>query len=109
MSSSVVRRHKIRKSPPQPLDRHLAEIGDSDGSVYINAGIDSTCCKKRGRTLHKLTNGIMVSSPSTKTTTTTKRTLKESSDDFASELSNDSSNDDQFDSINTRSCSHCGK
>jgi len=42
MSSSVVRRYKIRKSPPQPLDRHLSEIGDTDGSTYINAGIDST-------------------------------------------------------------------
>jgi len=42
MSSSVVRRQKFRKSPPQPSDRHLAEIDDSDGSIYINAGIDST-------------------------------------------------------------------
>ncbi len=42
MSSSVVRRQKIRKSPPQPLDRHLAEIDEFDGSIYINAGIDST-------------------------------------------------------------------
>jgi hypothetical protein len=42
MSSSVVRRQKFRKSPPQPLDRHLAELGDFDGSIYINAGIDST-------------------------------------------------------------------
>lgn len=41
MSSSVVRRQKFRKSPPQPSDRHLAEI-ESDGSIYINAGIDST-------------------------------------------------------------------
>jgi hypothetical protein len=41
MSSSVLRRQK-RKSPPQPLDRHLAEIAESDGSIYINAGIDST-------------------------------------------------------------------
>jgi hypothetical protein len=42
MSSSVVRRQKLRKPPSQPLDRHLAEIGEFDGSVYINAGIDST-------------------------------------------------------------------
>jgi hypothetical protein len=42
MSSSVVRRQKFRKSPPQPVDRHLAEIGEFDGSIYINAGIDST-------------------------------------------------------------------
>jgi hypothetical protein len=42
MSSSVVRRQKFRKSTLQPLDRHLAEIAESDGSIYINAGIDST-------------------------------------------------------------------
>ena len=42
MSSSVVRRQKFRKSPPQPVDRHLAEIDQSDDSIYINAGIDST-------------------------------------------------------------------
>lgn len=42
MNSSIVRRQKIRKTPLQPIDRHLAEIGDLDGSTYINAGIDST-------------------------------------------------------------------
>ncbi|UJR37699.1 hypothetical protein I4U23_030394 [Adineta vaga] len=111
MSSTIVRRQKIRKTPAQPLDRHLSEISDLNGSIYINAGIDSTCCKKRGRTIHKLTNGIMVSSPSTQTTKTAKakRTLNTSRLDFSSELRNDSSIDDQFDSLNRRHCSHCGK
>lgn len=122
MSSSVVRRQKLRKSPPQPSDRHLAEIGEFDGSTYINAGIDSTwyviinslsllyslwyliSCKKRGRTIHKLTNGIMVSAPQTQRTMNNR-----SGDDLSSELSNDSSNDDQTDSIPNRNCSHCGK
>jgi hypothetical protein len=35
-------RQKYRSSPRQPLDRHLSEIGEVDGTVYINAGIDST-------------------------------------------------------------------
>ena len=35
-------RRKPRSSPPQPLDRHLSEMGEFDGTVYINAGIDST-------------------------------------------------------------------
>ncbi len=64
-------------------------------------------CKKRGRTIHKLTNGIMVFSPSTQITT--KRKITGSGDDFSSELSNDSSNDERFDSLNIQSCSHCGK
>jgi hypothetical protein len=38
-----------------------------------------------------------------------KRTLTSSGDDLLAELINDSSNDDQFDSINKRCCSHCGK
>jgi hypothetical protein len=42
MSNSLVRRQKYRKSTPQPLDRHLSEIGEFDGTIYINAGIDST-------------------------------------------------------------------
>jgi hypothetical protein len=42
MSSVIVRRKKYRSSPPQPLDRHLSEIGEFDGTIYINAGIDST-------------------------------------------------------------------
>jgi hypothetical protein len=41
MSSLIERRKKCR-STPQPLDRHLSEIGDGDGTIYINAGIDST-------------------------------------------------------------------
>ncbi|CAF0788023.1 unnamed protein product [Adineta ricciae] len=105
MNSSIVRRQKIRKIPLQPIDRHLAEIGDLDGSTYINAGIDSTCCKKRGRTIHKLTNGIMVSSSSDQR----KRTMNSSQVDDSSDLSNDGSIDDQFDSLNTQCCSHCGK
>ncbi|CAF2448285.1 unnamed protein product [Rotaria sp. Silwood2] len=107
MSSSLIRRQKFRKSPPQPIDRHLTEIDGSDGSVYINAGIDSTCCKKRGRTIHTLTNGIVVSTPQTQITI--KRTISGSGNDLLSELSNDSSNDDRLDSINTQCCSHCGK
>ncbi|CAF1261829.1 unnamed protein product [Rotaria sp. Silwood1] len=107
MSSSVVRRQKFRKSPPQPIDRHLTEIDNAGGSIYINAGIDSTCCKKRGRTIHKLTNGIVISTPQTHIVT--KRIVSGSGDDLLSELSNDSSNDDRLDSINTQCCSHCGK
>jgi hypothetical protein len=42
MSSGIVRRQKKSSSPPQPLDRHLSEIGEFDGTIYINAGIDST-------------------------------------------------------------------
>lgn len=42
MSIVITRPRKNRKSPPQPLDRHLSEIGELDGTVYINAGIDST-------------------------------------------------------------------
>ena len=42
MTSSAVRRLTIREKPSQPIDRHLAELDESDGSVYINAGIDST-------------------------------------------------------------------
>jgi hypothetical protein len=42
MTSVVERRRKHRSSPPQPLDRHLSEIGVFDGTIYINAGIDST-------------------------------------------------------------------
>ena len=47
MSSSLTRRSKLRKSPLQPSDRHLAEISESDGSIYINAGIDSTWFVRR--------------------------------------------------------------
>lgn len=47
MSSSLVRRIKFRPSPPQPYDRHLSEINESDGSIYINAGIDSTWFVRR--------------------------------------------------------------
>jgi hypothetical protein len=42
MTSVIEHRRKHRSSPPQPLDRHLSEIGERDGTVYINAGIDST-------------------------------------------------------------------
>ena len=35
-------RRKKCRTPPQPLDRHLSEIGECDGTIYINAGIDST-------------------------------------------------------------------
>lgn len=42
MSSIIVRRQKTRSPPTQPLDRHLSEVGELDGSIYINAGIDST-------------------------------------------------------------------
>ncbi|CAF0968412.1 unnamed protein product [Rotaria sordida] len=105
MSSSVVRRQKFQKAPPQPIDRHLAEIDGSDGTIYINAGIDSTCCKKRGRMIHTLTNGIVVSSQTQMTTT---RSICGSGDDLLLELTNDSLNDDQLDSINSQ-CSHCGK
>jgi hypothetical protein len=42
MSSVNVRQQKFRSSTIQPLDRHLSEIGEFDGTIYINAGIDST-------------------------------------------------------------------
>jgi hypothetical protein len=42
MSSVIVHRQKNRSPPPQPLDRHLSEIGEIDGTIYINVGIDST-------------------------------------------------------------------
>jgi len=42
MNCTNQQRRKHRSSPPQPLDRHLAEIDESDGTIYINAGIDST-------------------------------------------------------------------
>ncbi len=42
MSSLIIRQHKYRSLPTQPVDRHLSEIGESDGTIYINAGIDST-------------------------------------------------------------------
>lgn len=42
MNSMAEFRRKSRSSPPQPLDRHLSEMGEFDGTIYINAGIDST-------------------------------------------------------------------
>jgi hypothetical protein len=43
MNSSIHRRtSKHHRTPRQPLDRHLSETGESDGTIYINAGIDST-------------------------------------------------------------------
>lgn len=41
-SLPVVRRTKNRKAPEQPIDRHLSEIEEFDGTIYVNAGIDST-------------------------------------------------------------------
>jgi len=55
-------------------------------------------CKKRGRTIHKLTNGVMVSSSQSKIAN--KRMLAKSCDNLASALINDNSNDDQLDSVN---------
>jgi len=56
----------------QPLDRHLSEIVQATSSAtYINAGIDSTCCKKQTATIHRLNadgNGVVDSSLSSSTT-----------------------------------------
>lgn len=38
MSNIIAQRRKSR----QPLDRHLSETDHSNGTTYINAGIDST-------------------------------------------------------------------
>ena len=64
-------------------------------------------CKKMGRTIHTLTNGVMA--PSTKTKVINRRILLEHRDDLLAVLINDSSNDDGCDSIHTRHCSLCGK
>lgn len=42
MNSVTDHQQKHRSKPRQPLDRHMSEIGEYDGGVYINAGIDST-------------------------------------------------------------------
>ena len=39
---NMTNQRKHRSSPRQPLDRHLSEIGEHDGTTYINVGIDST-------------------------------------------------------------------
>ncbi|CAF1250875.1 unnamed protein product [Rotaria magnacalcarata] len=107
MSSSIVRRQKFRKTTIQPIDRHLTETENSDGSIYVNAGIDSTCCKKLGRTIHTLINGIVVSPLQTRIGI--KLVIDGSIDDFSLELGNDNANDYQLDAIPTKSCLHCGK
>ena len=42
MSGVIHRQQKLCSSTIQPLDRHLSEIDEKDGTIYINAGIDST-------------------------------------------------------------------
>ena len=83
MNSVTEFRRKHRSSPRQPLDRHLSEIGEFDGTIYINAGIDSTwfdldlsllisfisfysSCQKRTQAIYKLTDGIVVSTSNIK-------------------------------------------
>ncbi|CAF0967886.1 unnamed protein product [Adineta steineri] len=110
MNALIIRKQKYRSPPPQPLDRHLSEIAESDGSIYINAGIDSTCCKKRSRTIHKLTNGIVVSTDVSPTKT---RSSNGHNDDILPIMLNSSTHDDRCDSINNGGgcihCAYCGK
>ncbi|UJR08532.1 hypothetical protein I4U23_012795 [Adineta vaga] len=97
MSGIIHRQQKYCSSTIQPLDRHLSEIAESDGSIYINAGIDSTCCKKQSRTIHKLTNGIIVSANT--------RKCKDYNDDLLSR----SSHGGQCSSRSNDCCLYCGK
>ncbi|CAF2561749.1 unnamed protein product [Rotaria sp. Silwood2] len=102
MTSVIEHRQKARLPPRQPLDRHLSEIGEFDGTVYINAGIDSTCSRKRSRTIHKLTDGIVIS-------TTESRSSNAHNDNLSSTLLHSRTNDDRFDEINNGCCIHCGR
>lgn len=42
MTGAIEKPQKSRSSPKQPIDRHLSEVGEKDGTIYLNAGIDST-------------------------------------------------------------------
>ncbi|CAF1250427.1 unnamed protein product [Rotaria magnacalcarata] len=101
MKSITQNRQKFRSSPPQPIDRHLSEIGETDGTVYINAGIDSTCSKKRSRTIHKLIDGIVVS-------TTQTGDSNFGHDDSTSLLLNTKTDEDRTDVTNNSCCVHYG-
>ncbi|CAF0860878.1 unnamed protein product [Rotaria sp. Silwood1] len=102
MTSIIQRRQKSRLAPRQPLDRHLSEVGEFDGTIYINAGIDSTCSKKRSRTIHKLTDGIMIS-------TTEMRSSNVQNDNLSAILLNSRTDDDRLDVIKNGCCVHCGR
>jgi hypothetical protein len=55
-------------------------------------------CKKRSQTIHKLTDGIIVS------------TIKsEHHNDLSPVLSNNRTNDDRCDTVTNVHCTHCGK
>ncbi|CAF3278259.1 unnamed protein product [Rotaria socialis] len=102
MNSITENRQKSRSPRSQPIDRHLSEIGETDGTVYINAGIDSTCSKKRSRTIHKLIDGIVVF-----TTQTDDSNFDH--DKSTSLLLNNRTYEDQTDVTNNSCCIHCGK
>ncbi|CAF1517069.1 unnamed protein product [Rotaria sordida] len=102
MSSIIERRQKSRPSPRQPSDRHLSETGEFDGTIYINAGIDSTCSRKRSRTIHKLTDGIVKSTTQTRSSNT-------HNDNLSSTLFNSRTANNRFDKINNGCCTHCGR
>ncbi|CAF1321274.1 unnamed protein product [Adineta ricciae] len=94
MSGVIHRQQKLCSSTIQPLDRHLSEIDEKDGTIYINAGIDSTCCKKRSRMIHTLTNGIVIST---------------NGQNFNDDLLNRNSRQNECHSRSNGCCSHCGK
>ncbi|CAF1139444.1 unnamed protein product [Adineta steineri] len=108
--SSILQQRYVSE---QPVDRHLIEITDKQKSVFINAGIDSTCAKKRAAIIHKFNNGIItvvnaVSLPSISVAEQLELLSLNHSKEMRSNEEVSKSNC-ASDVRNSKCCAHCGK